>query len=68
MKLQQSIRDIIRPLKPKRAPALIDYCTVKEAAIILKISQSGVYYRIYREQIPTIKFGRQMLILKSDLL
>jgi len=47
---------------------LIDFCTVKEAAIILKISQSGVYYRIYREQIPTIWFGRQMLILKSDLL
>ena len=68
MKLQQSIRDIIRPLKPKRAPALIDYCTVKEAAVRLGISESGVYYRIMTDKIPTIKFGRQMLIKKADLL
>jgi len=66
MKLQKFI-NLIRPYDSS-TPKLIDYCTVKQAAIRLGITESGVYYRIYREQIPTIKFGRQMLILKSDLL
>ena len=46
---------------------LIDFCTVKEAAVRLGISESGVYYRIMTDKIPTIKFGRQMLIKKADL-
>ena len=61
------IVNLIRPSKPK-SPKLIDYCTVKQAAIRLGITESGVYYRIATDKIPTIWFGRQMLILKSDLL
>jgi len=66
MKLQKIV-NIIRPSKPS-SPRLDDFYTVKEAAVRLGISESGVYYRIMTDKIPITWFGRQMLIKKSDLL
>ncbi len=63
MKLQ-NVKDILRPYK---GIVLADYCTVKEAAQALKISPSGVYYRIMAGKIPVVRFGKQLLIKKTDV-
>jgi len=41
---------------------MTEYLTVKEAAQILKMSQSAIYRAIYRGEIPAVKVGKSVRI------
>ena len=42
--------------------------TVKEAALLLHVSESGLYRKIQTEEIPAFRFGRKVLVDLREVL